>query len=129
MAKTERSILRQSEIRVKEETCTAGTAKDFKFTTTRGQVWEIYEVDVEAPPLTTVQIKYDEEHTGNTITFDNLYAYNFPLRFKRTATDKALILVEDRDFFVSLTNNESASRDLRVILKYIKRYPEPGVRR
>ena len=119
-----RAVTKQSEFAIKEVSCVASTPTEFKFSTPKNQVWEVYEVNLECPPLTGAQIKYDEESTGNTITLDGLTAYEFPLRFKKTATDVPLILVEDRDFYVYLTNNEPATRKFKVIIKYIKKFPQ-----
>lgn len=117
-----RAVTRQSEFAIKEVDCVLNTPTEFKFSTPKNQVWEVYEVNIESAPLMDAQIKYDEESTGNTITLDGLKSYEFPLRFKKTATDVPLILVEDRDFYVYLTNREPATRKNRVIIKYIKRW-------
>lgn len=124
-----RQIKNQSEFAYKLSAGIAyNTSGQLKFSTPSDQIWGVLKIIVEAPPLALVSIQYKEETTGNTVTLDNMYAYEFPLSFKPTATDTRLMLWEDRDLLVNITNPYGSTIKPRAGIEYVKNYRANGAK-
>jgi len=124
MVRLERSVKKQSDYRVKSVTLSAGGTGSVTFDVPSNQVWRVYKVIVEAPPLVTVTIKYKEELTGNTVSMDSRYAYESPFEFKKTATDQHLVITEDRSLTVEMNNPYGASVTPEVKIEFLKMWEE-----
>ena len=123
----ERQVLNQGEQKVfgPENVLTSGTTKELKFDVSKGQAWRVQEIDIEAPPLATVTLKYGEELSGDDVTLGTFYAYEFPLAFKPTATDNHMVIMEDRTLSFQVYNTYANQITVRARTKIIKTYLQP----
>ncbi len=105
-----------------EDVMPSQTSKDLKLSVNTGQTWRIQELDVETHPLATIALKYKEELTGNELTLGTFFQYEFPLRWKPTASDNHMVIWEQRELSFQVTNPTGGDITVRAKVQYIKVY-------
>lgn len=126
----ERQVTNQGEVKVygPEFVLTSGTSTNLKFEVSKGQAWRVQEIDIECPPNVTVNLVYGEEISGDDVTLGTLYGYEFPLKFKPTATDNHMVIMEDRTLKFQVYNTYANQITVRARVHIVKTYLQPGKR-
>ena len=122
-----RQVLNQGEYHVygPENVLTQGTSLNLKFDVSKGQCWRVQDIDIECPPNVTVTLKYGEELSGDDIQLGTFYGYEFPLKFKPTASDNHLVIMEDRTLYFQVYNTYANQITVRARVQLVKTYLEP----
>ena len=122
-----RQVLNQGEMKSygPEFVLTGQTSRLLKFDVSKGQAWRVQAIDIEAPPNTTIDLKYGEEMSGDDVTLGTFYAYETPLKFKPVASDNHMVIMEDRTLSFQVYNTYPNEITVRAVLRLIKTYLEP----
>ena len=121
-------IRNQPQVAVKtySDGITAGGTKTIEFSVPSDQLWGVEKILFEGPMNCDITVKHQEEESSNDISWDGLKGYDFPLVFKKTATDVRFQLFPERSLKFDITNNEGSTIYPKVKLYYTKNYKKGG---
>lgn len=103
-----------------EKTVSANSKANITFKIPKGQNWNIYKIEVRGIPAdATVSIQYKDEK-NNPVSLETLLASDFPLKFKKTATDYGLYLTDESSLRLTIANPLGVSIHAYVIVRYIE---------
>ena len=74
------------------------------FTLSKKETWYVEKIELSGVPKdATVSISYKDKRNQN-VSLQSLSAADFPLKFKKTATDRPFILFPESSMHINITN-------------------------